>query len=73
MKSCQEFQFGAHLVPKHLPKVTNKLNVLIGHHSFRYPMQLDDIIKEQDGYSRRIGGFGTRDKVSHFRESVNYY
>jgi len=36
-------------------------------------MQLDDVIKEQDSYSRPIGGFGARNEVSHFAESVNYY
>jgi len=64
--NCRESQFGAHLMPKRLLEVTNKFNIPIGYHSFRYPMQLDDIIKEEDGYLRRIGGFGARDEVSHF-------
>ena len=59
-------------MPKYFPEVANKLNVPIGRHGFRYHMQLDDIIKEKDSYSRRIWGFGARDEVSHFGESVNY-
>jgi len=38
MKSYRKFQFGAHLMRKCLPEVAKKLNVPIGHHSFRQPM-----------------------------------
>ena len=43
--------------------VANKLNVLIGHYSFRQLMQLDDVIKEHDSYSGRIRRLGARDEV----------
>jgi len=40
MKGRQKYQFGAHLVPKCLPEVADKLNISIGQHSFVQPCNL---------------------------------
>jgi hypothetical protein len=60
-------------VPQGFPKVAHEPNVSIGYDGLRKTIKFDNLVKIKRGNLRSIRSLGTRDKVSHFLESVNHY
>ena len=60
-------------MPQGFPKVAPEPNVPIKHDGLRKTIKFENLVKIKLGNLRSVQSLGTRDKVSHFGESVNHY
>jgi hypothetical protein len=60
-------------MPQGFPKVAHEPNVSIEHDGLRKTIKFDNLVKIKLGNLGSIRSLGTRDKMTHFLESVNHY
>src|SRR5277367_930724 len=71
MKCCRQSTLQIHHGCKRIPEMRREDRSTVGDNRFRDAVQANDVIEKQACELGRIGGFETRNKVTHFCEAVD--